>query len=82
MDREFAEETYRAALTALEVARDEAARQSRYLATYITPTLAEEAEYPRRFMLSALAGLFLLLGWSIGVLIYYSIRDRKLRAGR
>ncbi|QAX32088.1 sugar transporter [Leisingera sp. NJS204] len=77
VDREFAEETYRAALTALEVARDDAARQSRYLATYITPTLAEEPEYPRRYVLSALAGLFLLLGWSIGVLIYYSIRDRS-----
>ena len=77
VDREFAEETYRAALAALEVARDDAARQSRYLATYIKPALAEEAEYPRRFVLSALAGLFLLLAWSIGALIYYSIRDRS-----
>lgn len=77
VDREFAEETYRAALAALEVARDDAARQSRYLATYIKPALAEEAEYPRRFVLSALAGLFLLLTWSIMVLIYYSIRDRS-----
>ncbi|MEW2915172.1 sugar transporter [Leisingera sp. JC11] len=77
VDREFAEETYRAALAALELARDEAARQSRYLATYITPTLAEEAEYPRRFVMTGLAGLFLLLGWSIGTLIYYSIRDRS-----
>lgn len=77
VDREFAEETYRAALTALEAARDDAARQSRYLATYIKPALAEEAEYPRRFVLSALAGLFLLLTWSIGALIYYSIRDRS-----
>ncbi|UWQ39606.1 sugar transporter (plasmid) [Leisingera aquaemixtae] len=77
VDREFAEETYRAALTALEAARDDAARQSRYLATYINPALAEEAEYPRRFVLSALAGLFLLLTWSILVLIYYSIRDRS-----
>lgn len=77
VDREFAEEAYRAALTALEVARDDAARQSRYLATYIKPALAEQAEYPRRFVLSALAGLFLLLGWSILALIYYSIRDRS-----
>ncbi|MFY0312376.1 sugar transporter [Leisingera sp. D0M16] len=77
VDREFAEETYRAALTALEAARDDAARQSRYLATYIIPTLAEEAEYPQRFVLTALAGLFLLLGWAILTLIYYSIRDRS-----
>ena len=77
VDREYAEETYRAALTALSVARDDAARQSRYLATYITPTLASEPEYPQREVLSALAALFLLLTWSILALIYYSIRDRS-----
>lgn len=77
VDREYAEQTYRAALTALEVARDDAARQSRYLATYIKPTLASEPEYPERAILSALAGLFLLLTWSILALVYYSIRDRS-----
>lgn len=77
VDREYAEETYRAALTALEVARDDAARQSRYLATYIKPEPAEQAEYPRRFVLAALAGLFLLLTWAILALVYYSIRDRS-----
>lgn len=77
VDREYAEEVYRAALTALETARDDAARQSLYLATYIKPTLAQEAEYPRRFVLSGLAGLFLVLIWAISALIYYSIRDRS-----
>lgn len=77
VDREYAEELYFASLTALEVARDDAARQSRYLATYIRPTLAEDAEYPQRPVLTGLAALFALLGWSIIVLIYYSIRDRS-----
>jgi len=77
VDLEYAEETYRAALTALEVARDEATRQSRYLATYIKPTRAQEPEYPNRPMLAGLVGLFLLLTWSILTLIYYSIRDRS-----
>ncbi|WP_245510796.1 sugar transporter [Antarcticimicrobium sediminis] len=77
VDLQYAEETYRAALTALQVARDDAARQSRYLATYIKPTLAQEAEYPQRGILTGLAGLFLLLLWSICALIYYSIRDRS-----
>lgn len=76
VDREYAEQAYRATLTALEVAREDATRQSRYLATYITPTLASEAEYPRSAILSGLAALFLLLTWSIVVLVYYSIRDR------
>ncbi|MDX1779816.1 MAG: sugar transporter [Thalassovita sp.] len=77
VDREFAEESYRAALAALEVARDDATRQSRYLATYINPTRAESSQYPRRVILTGLLGLFLLLGWAIIVLIYYSIRDRS-----
>ncbi|MEQ3670379.1 sugar transporter [Pseudophaeobacter sp.] len=77
VDREYTEETYRAALTALEVARDDATRQSRYLATYIKPTKAEEAEYPQRFILAGIIGVFLLLGWAIMALIFYSIRDRS-----
>lgn len=77
VDLEYAEQTYLAALTAREVARDDVARQSRYLATYIKPTLPQSSEYPRRYILSALIGMFLLLVWSILALIYYSIRDRS-----
>lgn len=77
VDREFAEESYRAALTALDLARTNATRQSRYLAVFIQPTLPESAEFPRREVILGLAGLFLVLGWSILALIYYSIRDRQ-----
>ncbi|AHM03346.1 Capsule polysaccharide export inner-membrane protein [Roseibacterium elongatum DSM 19469] len=77
VDREFAEESYRAALTALDVARTNAARQSRYLAVYIQPTRPESAAFPRRGVILGLSALFLVLGWSILALIYYSIRDRQ-----
>lgn len=77
VDLDYAEVTYRAALTAREVARNDVARQSRYLATYIKPTLAQTSEYPERYVLSGLAALFLLLGWSILALVYYSVRDRS-----
>ncbi len=77
VDREYAEQAYRAALTAREVARDDATRQSRYLATYIKPTRAQGSEYPKRYVLVPLAALFLVLIWSIIALIYYSIRDRS-----
>lgn len=76
VDREFAEESYRAALAALDLARAKAERQSRYLATYIRPTRAESAEFPQRFTIAGIAGLFLLLGWSVLALVYYSVRDR------
>ena len=77
VDRQYAEEFYFASLTALETARDQANRQSRYLATYINPTQAQDSKFPDRPMLTALSALFLLLGWAISVLIFYSIRDRS-----
>ena len=77
VDREFAEEAYRLALSAVEVARSNATRQSRYLATYIEPTMPQTAEFPQRFVLGGLAGLFLTLLWGVGALVYYSIRDRQ-----
>lgn len=77
VDLQFAEETYRSALTAQDVARSTATRQSRYLAAYIEPTLAQTAEFPQRFMIASLIGLFLLMGWAIMVLVYYSLRDRR-----
>ena len=77
VDLEYAEESYRVALTARELARNDVARQSRYLATYIKPTLSQTSEYPERYALSALIALFLVLIWSILALVYYSIRDRS-----
>ncbi len=77
VDRQFAEQSYTTALTAYDAAQAEARRQSRYLAAYIEPTLAESSQYPQREILLGLSALFLFFGWSIMVLIYYSIRDRR-----
>ena len=77
VEREFAERDYGIALAALEMARDNAARETRYLAVYIRPTLAQSAEYPRAGMILGLAFVFLILSWSILTLILYSIRDRR-----
>jgi len=77
VDREFAEETYRAALTALDAARSNASRQGLYLATYIRPTRSQSAGYPQRLVLTGLTALFLTMIWGIGALVYYSLRDRR-----
>ena len=77
VDREFAETSYTTALAAFEQARAEAARQSRYLAPYIRPTLAQEPEFPRRGQLLAMVFGFLTLAWIIGCLAFYSLRDRR-----
>lgn len=76
VEREFAEEAFRAALATRDSAIANATRQSKYLVTYISPTLAESAKYPQRFLMLGLVALFACLGWGIVVLIYYSIRDK------
>jgi capsular polysaccharide transport system permease protein len=77
VDMEFANTAYVQTLAGLTAARGEARRQSRYLAAHIEPTLASTSLYPRRAMLAGLAGVFLLLGWGVLMLIYYNIRDNR-----
>ena len=77
VDREYSEGAYAAALAALDGARANANRQSRYLATYLTPTIPERAEYPQRGMILGLAALFLILLWAISSMMFYALRDRK-----
>ncbi|WP_235442200.1 sugar transporter [Rhabdonatronobacter sediminivivens] len=76
VDQEFSEENYRAALTALEQARSNAERQQIYLATFVRPTLAQRADYPRRLLLVGLTAFFALMTWAVLALVYYSLRDR------
>ena len=77
VDREFAERAYASALSAYDTAKAEANRQSRYLAAYITPTLAQQAEYPRRIRLIVMTALFATLLWIIGSLVFYALRERR-----
>ncbi|WP_298817910.1 RkpR, polysaccharide export protein [uncultured Roseibium sp.] len=76
VEEEFAQQLYVTSLASLEKARQEADNKSLYLATFIRPTLSEEAQYPGRFLYSLAAFLMLLGLWSVAVLLYYNIRDR------
>lgn len=77
VEREFAERTYTSALASFDMAVAEARRQSRYLAAYMEPTMAETPLYPRRLTLLITFTMFLFLGWSVAVLIYYAAKDRR-----
>ncbi len=77
VDQQFAETTYTAALAGYDGALAESRRQTRYLAAHVIPTIAEKSEYPNRIVLQILISLFLATLWSIGVLVYYSLRDRR-----
>lgn len=75
-DVAFAEEIYRAALTALTQARTNAERQQLFVATFVEPSLPEVATHPRKILLTALTGFFAFMFWAVGLLVYYSLRDR------
>lgn len=77
VDVEYANSAYLAAMASLDSAKAEAQRQSRYLASYTTPSMAEASTYPQRGLIAGLTAVFLTLAWSICVLIFYSLRDRR-----
>lgn len=77
VDRQYAESAYAVAKSAYDLARAQSDRQTLYLAQYVTPTVAVEPEYPERLKLLGLVGGFLMLTWLIGVMTYYSVRDRR-----
>ena len=77
VDLKFAEKSYVAAMAVLEAARADANRQSRYLATYSPPTLAEKPLYPKRIEILAVLTVLLVLGWATMVLMQYNLQDRR-----
>lgn len=77
VELEFSQEAYAAARFAYETALGEARRTSRYLAPFVTPTRAEQALHPKRSMLLGLTALFLLLSWSVFILVASTLRDRR-----
>lgn len=76
LDLELAEKAYSLALAGVEAARSKAEQDTRYLATFVEPTLPQTATRPRRMMISALAVIFIFIGWLSFVLIGSSNRDR------
>lgn len=74
-EKEFAQKAYESALTALELARSDAARQHRYLATIASPSKPDESTYPRRIrgVLTVFVVSFLLMG--IGILVSAAVRE-------
>ena len=74
-ERTFAENSYQHALQALDRSRINADRQQVYLATFVQPTLPEEALYPRRLQSLGVVFLMTIVVWAIGGVSVQSIRD-------
>ena len=77
VDLEFGQRSYVAALASYDGALAESRQQTRYLAAHVEPTLAERADYPRRWTLTLLTGFFAALAWAMLTLGAYALRDRR-----
>ncbi len=77
MAQDFAQKTYLTALAAYNQSLDDAQHNTRYLATYLEPTLAESSTAPQRILRIVLTALVGALAWSIVTMVFYALRDRK-----
>jgi capsular polysaccharide transport system permease protein len=72
---EFAHQVYLASLKGLETARADAKRTHSYLATFVTPMLAQEALYPLRIRDTIIVLVVAIGIWAIAGLLYAAVRD-------
>lgn len=75
VERTFAEKAYTSSLASLEAARVETSRKHRYLATFVEPTLPDEASEPQRLRSIITVFLASLVCWAIGLLGLGIIRE-------
>jgi len=74
-DRKFAETAYQHTLLNLDQARANADRQQVFVASFVAPSLPEEALYPHRWRSLGTIALIACALWSIGGLMLQSMRD-------
>jgi capsular polysaccharide transport system permease protein len=78
LEKQFAQQAYAGALSAVEQARVRAERAQRYLAVYQEPQLAQRATLPNRPLAAALTLLALFTVWSICALLVRHVRDKMV----
>ncbi|MBI1171553.1 sugar transporter [bacterium] len=77
MASDFAQKAYLTALGAYDQAVNDAQHKTRYLATFVSPTLAQSSEAPNRPLWIFMVGLIGFLIWASLSMIYYALRDRR-----
>ncbi len=75
LEKEFAQSAYHSALTSLELARSDASRQHRYLATIASPSTPDDASYPKRLLGTLTAFILSLALVGISSLLLAAVRE-------
>jgi len=75
VDLEFRQRAYLSALSSLEAARIEADRQQRYVAAFVTPSIPEEALYPKAMISLSVIALVTFLIWGVFSMFIQIVRE-------
>jgi capsular polysaccharide transport system permease protein len=76
LERKVAEEVYASAATSLEMARVNAENKLMYLKTFVSPTLPEEALYPKRALNTFIVVVGSLAVWGLLCALAAALRNR------
>lgn len=74
-ERQFAERAFVSSLASLEGARLESDRKQRYLAVFVSPRSAEEAQYPQGLRWTAVIFGICIIVWGIFSIVIAGVRD-------
>lgn len=75
LDRQFAQESVKAAMKTLDDARSSAVFQHMYVTPFVTPSLPQGSTFPNRLSSIAIVAVVCLLVWTAGLLFVRSVRE-------
>jgi capsular polysaccharide transport system permease protein len=75
LERQFAQESVKAAMKTLDDARSAAVFQHMYVTPFVTPSLPQSSTFPRPLSSIAIVAFVSLLVWTAGLLFVRSVRE-------
>lgn len=75
LERQFAQESVKAAMKTLDDARSAAVFQHMYVTPFVTPSLPQSSTFPRPLSSIAIVAIVSLLVWTAGLLFVRSVRE-------
>lgn len=75
LERQFAQDSVKAAMKTLDDARSSAVFQHMYVTAFVTPSLPQSSTFPNRLSSIAIVAIVCLLVWTAGLLFVRSVRE-------
>jgi capsular polysaccharide transport system permease protein len=75
LERQFAQESVKAAMKTLDEARSSAVFQHMYVTPFVSPSMPQSSTFPNRLSSIAIVAFVSLLVWTAGLLFVRSVRE-------